>query len=279
MKKVLLCLDLTYMDQFLLGYLKFLQDSTLEIEQIECYHNIHLDVSDSSAAFLKKLDEPLGDILEKKIRKKVANTFPELDISITIEEHPDTADAIYKHIKRGNFATVIFGKKVTYDGSGYLMERLLNKQPQVDMLIVPETAVHKLEYILAPVDFSKKTASTLDKTDKLLVQPLKSSLHCLHVYELPTIYFPYIPSKDMKLQLEKEAVDNWKKFSERYLRYLKIQDFSLRHHGERTIAQTIYNFALENQADAVVVHMEHRFTLSKAIQLLKLDMHMPLFIL
>ena len=85
-KRVLVTLDMTYIDSVLINYLVFLKEK-LGIEHLIFFHNIWFNNADNGADILSKLDQPLVEILEKKIEEEVKEHFSENEYTIKVKEN------------------------------------------------------------------------------------------------------------------------------------------------------------------------------------------------
>lgn len=277
-KRLLICLDMTYMDDLLMRYVVFLCKQYPELEEVVYYHNIYFDGPQVAEKITSGLNKPLKDILKERIATKLKKTTVPCKTTIHVQQGEDTAKEIVRTLLNEQFDLVVMGKKVTYDGSGYLIERLLHLKPEADLLVLPENAPYSHSHWLVPIEFNMRSKALIDRLRQRVV-PQEKALRLIHVYEIPKVYFPYIPMKGMQQKMEDEARRNWKRFKDIKLKDFSTYTFVLRFHEDRTIAETIYDYALSEQIDAIFLPMEMSVIRSKVIQLLRLNMHIPLFIL
>ncbi|HHP7241144.1 MAG TPA: universal stress protein [Cyclobacteriaceae bacterium] len=277
-KKALITLDLTYMDQLLIRYIKSFAEAVPELEHLVFYHNIRFDYPEQANEIIRQLGKPLEEVLAERITENVKDNIGDLSFEVKVDQSQDTADAIYEIQKLQQFDLIATGQKVTYTGSGYLIERIMHHKPKANILVIPETAYHRFEKILVPIDFSRKSGQTLLKAIELR-KKINAEVSCQHVYAVPNIYFPYIPVKDLKVKMEKQSAQDWKRFKEKHLKDADYKpDITFSFHAERSIAQMIYENALKNQIDMIVVPSEAGLVHGTVVQLLNIDMHIPLFV-
>jgi len=276
-KTVLLALDMTYMDTLLIRYLAFLRDK-IGIEHIYFYHNIWFNNEENGAAILSKLSRPLEDILADKIEKLAEGHFDKGDYEIIVTKSKDSAQEINRIQEIKKIDLSIFGKKVSVNDSGYLIERILYNKSASDLLIVPETAFYRLENVLVPIDFSRKSAKALLKSISL-TERIKARISCLHVFAIANIYFPYLPIKDLKEQTQEKAKEEWKKYKAKYLQDSEVPEISFSFHADMSVSRVIYERALKEETDIIALPADASIINSKLISLLKMDMHLPLLIL
>lgn len=274
--KLLIALDLTYMDDLLIQYAAFLKKQ-LKLEHVVLYHNIKLNEPDKISGILENLDRPLEDILRKEIEQSVGDKLGD-DYSIHIGQSDDTMDDMIAFMQRAKLQTVLFGKKLNYEGSGYLIERFISESPDINIIAYPETAHFNHSNVLLPTDFSRKSAVTI-KNALEINKELESSLLFMHVYTIPNIYFPYIPVKDMKKDIQKDADREWEKFKRRYFQGMDLGEVAFSFDAEKSFAEIIYKFAVKNQINLIILPNKQSFMNNLIVQVLRRDMHIPLFFL
>ena len=275
--KVLVGLDMTYMDTVLIRYLAFLKD-TLQIQHIILYHNIWFDTPDNGSELLSKLDKPLEEILTDKINSQAEEHLDKDDFSIVITQSDDSAKEIKITAQKEAIDLIVFGKKVSVSDTGYLVERVLYNNTNVDILLVPETAFYRLQKILVPLDFSKKSARALLKSISLS-DNRDIEVSCMHVYAVSNIYFPYLPVRDLKEQTQNKAKSEWEKYKKKYLQNLKEPEITFSFHADMAVSRVIYEHALNAETDLVALPADASIINSTLMSLIKMDMHLPLLIL
>jgi hypothetical protein len=275
--KLLVALDMTYMDDLLIRYAAFLK-SQFPIKEIVLYHNIKLVDPEKLAGVLDSLDEPLDDILRKKIKETAEDILSEKEYSIHISQSDDTMESMLDYLEKEKIKNALFGKKLNYEGSGYLIERLIGESPDINILAFPENAYFDHGQILIPTDFSKKSALTITKA-LAANKSLQGDLQFIHVYTVPNIYFPFIPTKDLKRDMKKEASEDWNKFKRRYFKDVNLGEIDFSFDAEKSFAEIIYNYAVTNQVNLIILPNKQSFMNNLIVQVLRKDMHIPLFFL
>lgn len=69
--KIMVCLDLTEMDDKLISYSFFLKQALQSIDKFFFVHNIKFDFPDTAQEIFNNLDKPLGEIISDEIIEKV----------------------------------------------------------------------------------------------------------------------------------------------------------------------------------------------------------------
>lgn len=277
--RILVCMDMSFMDKLLINYVSFLNSIFPNIENIIFHHNIRFDYPDESPDWLEELQKPLPELLKEKIQIRIDKKGKNItNFEIKIDQKENTVLAIDDLVKERGIDVVVLGKKISYEGSGYLIERLLGKKPNAHILVIPETGLHRLENILVPVDFNKRSASAV-KTAIQFSKDLSASLRFLHVYTVPNIYFPYIPVKDLREKMKSKTEKEWLQFKKKWLEDESLEEINFSFDPELTLVQIIYNHALERQTDLIITPVHGGLGSNKNIQLLKIDMRIPILIL
>ncbi len=283
----LVCLDLTDMDALLIRYAANLCRLLDDVERVYFMHNIKFDYPEEGKVLLRELDQPLAAVVQESLEEKIGRHFladrSEVTWELIVREADHTQEAITEVVNEQEVDLVLLGKKIRYDGSGLVGEKLLrNGQFHASLLLTPETAHYQIDNILAPIDFSRNSARAVRMADELR-QKTGAEISYQHVFHIPAHYFPYIPVKNMSHKMESQAKREYERFIKNQHLPKAPCEFSFSE-GEST-ARTIYNHALAERKDLIVVGSRGKNALntllvgSVALQLLKLDLHIPLLII
>jgi nucleotide-binding universal stress UspA family protein len=285
---LLIGLDLTQMDAVLLRYASFLVRALPNIKQVYFFHNIRFDYPEEAEALMEELERPLPELIEEEIKERVETHFVEdgqsLDLSVIIKNHNSTAEQVSKTVKEKQIQLSLFGKKLSYRGAGLVASKLL-RQPafKSDLLVLPETAPHRIEHILVPVDFSAASKKALQSAYSF-GQAINATLACQHVYTIPNHYFPFIPVQGFRKTMEEEAEEQYKKFRKGLDKTLQDIPCTFTYAQNRTTAETIYDHAINKNKDLVVIGSHGKSAVptvllgSTAIQVLQFEFHIPVLI-
>ena len=157
-KRVLVALDLTDMDNQLIDYTSYLTD-ILSIDALYFFHVApSLEIPDGVLKEFPGLLAPTDESLEKIIQDKIdQNLKCPANTQIKIEVREGNAeDKILKWSDIKDIDLIITGRKEELKGSGLLPGRLA-KFGHCSILMVPEKASTKISKIMVPVDFSKSS--------------------------------------------------------------------------------------------------------------------------
>lgn len=286
--KILVCLDLTEMDQVLMRYARHFCELLGTVEQAWFVHNIKFEYPEEAESLMAELERPLPDLISEEINERVQLHFQPDSHDITWEvlatDNAFTAQALTNVANKNDIGLVICGKKISYQGSGQVAEKMLRLPAfRGNLLMVPETAPHRMERLLVPNDFSASSTKAL-KIAHQIASGADARITCQHVYTIPMHYFPYIPVEGFRESMEEQAKKDLKKFREALPEELKEISCEFTYSKGRTVAQTVYDFAVNNNKDLIVIGSKGRSGMpavllgSTAIQLLQFDFHVPLLV-
>ncbi len=288
LKTLMICLDLTEMDDILIRYAVYFSQAIPDVARVLFFHNIRFDYPESAGELLSGIDKPLqevlSDIVEEQVSEHMHMRKADIPFELFITENDSTARAMAHTSAQQDVDLIILGKKVTYKGSGLVAEMLYNiPEFAASILLVPETAYHQINDILVPTDFSKASKTAL-AFGRYLQRQFQASLECQHVYNIPAHYFPYIKVEDMQDRMEKEARADWRKFAKSLPEAERDVACQFTFSRGDSISEAIYSYALQEKKDLVVVNSKGRGGLASflignvALRLIQLDAHLPLLV-
>jgi len=286
-KNIMVCLDLTEMDDLLISYTSYLAELFEDLGKILFVHNIRQDFPEEITATFDELEKPVSQYVVEEIMDKIDGAFDdpagEFETQVFVEEEASTIQILTQLAKENKIDLAIVGKKISYTGSGTIASKLL-RTLNCSMLFLPETARHRISNILVPVDFSKASRQTLVRAIRLK-EKSRSALSCIHIYSIPQTYFPFIPVETTSESLQKHAQESFKKFRKNLNgENLNGIDFVALPNKDKSVAHNIYTYALRRQSDLIVVGSKGRNSMttlvvgSVTIGLSNMDMYIPLLI-
>jgi len=245
------CLDLSNMDDILIGYSAFLT-SIIKPKTITFFHVIEsgptaLELVDQFPEIETK--EEFLNLIREDLNDKVKQHFTgdEIEIRIVIKEGKPT-DQIINLVNTLEPDLLIMGKKIGYTGEGVIPMRILDYVP-VSILFVPENSRYSLENILVPVDFSEQSAAAINAAASLTQG---SNVTAQHIYQYRAQFFPYSLSEKEKKDVDRK-VENKKESFRAGSDIPEDINFVLSLHQEGKIAEVVYHQALRDQSDLIVV--------------------------
>lgn len=255
LNKLLVCLDLTDMDDMLIKYSSFLAH-LLGSEKVIFMHTIQSQhIAEELMEYFPDMEEPLEDLIKKELNEKVKANFDksaEVEQEIKVVEGSPT-DMVLKEADNQDVDLAVLGKKTGFKGQGILTDKIV-RLVHCSVLILPETSRPSMDQVLVPVDFSKYSQMALKQANEL-AKKSDASITCQNVYSIPTHYFPYISSSK---NLDKPMLDHAKKEYKKFLRKAgrevpkNIPCEYTKDEGQDP-AQKIYDFAVKNQIDLIVI--------------------------
>ncbi len=285
----MVCLDLTRMDDFLMNYAFYISNFFDSAYKIYFTHNIKFDYPEEADELLSNLDKPLKEVIEDIIYEKIKEVSDEsadkIAFDILVQENDSTFTTLASIANEEEVDLIIAGKKISYPGSGYVVEKMLSiSDLKADLLMVPETAYHQVQNILTPTDFSEDSKKAIE-FGLFLKQKAGAQLDCQYVYHIPTHFFPYIPVDNLQGKMKESAEKEWNAFKEE----LDVEgseglNCSFTYDEGKNVAQSIYDHALQRNKDLIIISSKGKSALasivmgSVASRLIKLDFHIPLLI-
>lgn len=230
--KLMVALDLTEMDPILLKYVSFLCE-VWNIEHLYFTHNIkQYKLYDLYDDFIEKgitvddiVDRGLQRTIEKHYKAKVPHT-----VLITSDDY---TESILSHLSdEYNIDIMVVGNKNELQGTGALNQKLA-RMLDANVLLVPEEAKLEMQNVLVPTDFSSDSARCF-AVAKSLVERSGGQIEGLHVYNIPSFFFPYINTEKAidktKVHLKEKVTQFRKKYKlpqELTFRYTDREDMSV----------------------------------------------------
>lgn len=233
---IMICLDLSDIDEQLVAYTRFICDR-LPVKKVFFVHNIKTnELSDDFREAFGDVD--LGREVEANIADIVAEHFNQTtNYEILVSEEPNTEVILAEIVKRYHIKLTLLGKKISAKSTGALGTKLLRILP-CSLLIFPEGAKFNLSRVLVTIDFSETSVHAL-RLSKSLTDQLKLSLEIMHVYKLPTQYFPLISEEKAVKKAEEVVKEKFLHLQKRHQEIAGVPYTLVRAAG-KSIAERIY---------------------------------------
>lgn len=184
LKKVIVCLDHTDMDQGLIENACALSKiaGTTQITFLNIIKDFNLPES-MVKEFPDLMDKALKE-RKNEIKELVKKHFKcEVTTKIIVRQGGETKE-ILKAANEINSDLIILGRKKVSDS--VLSTRVARRSP-CNLLVIPEGEKLKFDKIFIPVDFSDYSSLSLKRT-LLLTKDLKSKIYLQNVYTVPSSY-------------------------------------------------------------------------------------------
>jgi nucleotide-binding universal stress UspA family protein len=278
-KQILVALDLTEMDDFLLRYVLFLVKK-FKTERVYFVHNIKRhNLPEAIDELLIEIGKPLEQLITEELKEKVGSVFSESDVaqSILVKHSDSTAHTLTDIAKKLTVDTIILGKKNAFKGTGLQVDKILHLTNQ-SVLLVPDYEFDNITNLVVPIDFSRHSKKLLNVAQNI-AYTTAANLEPVHIYELPRWFFPYVPEEKANVSLLKNAEKSYQKLvASTDLKDVKCMFFSGKDKG---IAKTIKAYAVKQKADFVILGSKGKNQLtgfqlgSVAVKISQLDWHVP----
>ncbi len=284
---ILVCLDLTEMDDSLIRYASFLVNK-VKPESITFLHVMKpYDIPKELLEAFPELDEPIPDIIREDLQEKIDQQFQNeipVNTNVVVREGFPT-EVIVKYTQKNRVDLTLMGKKVGYAGGGGIVRKVVGIIPS-SVLIVSESVHEGLDNLLVRMDFSKTSELALRMAFRL--QELTGAkVACHHTHKLPIGYFPQVNlEKDEKLQkyIKKISDKEFQKFKKLYKYNTDDIAFSFSVDAENEEDQILYRRAMTTGADMIIIGSSMSSELANIIldatseKLASSDKNIPVFI-
>ncbi len=199
---MMVCLDLSDIDEKLVAFARAIC-GRLPVDKVYFVHNIKTsELSDDFREWFGDVD--LATEIEGNITDIVTEHFADAaQHEILVSEEPNTEVILADLVKRYNVKLTLLGKKSRDKSTGALGTKLLRILP-CSILVFPETSGFRIEKVLVPIDFSDTSVHAL-RLSKNLSDQLGLQLEIMHVYRLPSQFFPLI-SEEKAIKKAEEVV-------------------------------------------------------------------------
>ncbi|WP_120182457.1 universal stress protein [Pelobium manganitolerans] len=219
---VLLALDLTEMDAVLLRYISFLC-SKWPIKKLYFVHNVKRSALHNLYEDLLKEGITIEGIVERELNRNIKAHFTgscNYELLTTSDNY--TESVLTELAEQYEVDAVMAGNKSEIQGTGILTQKLV-RMLDCSLLLVPETTQNRLHKVLVPTDFSTASARSFDAA-RSLVENFDGGIEALHVYGIPSFFFPYIDFEQAldrtKLHLDTRMQQFIKKYElPRYIKF------------------------------------------------------------
>ena len=265
---ILVALDLSDMDSFLIRYSNFLLEK-FKPKSITFLHVIKsYEIPKEVRTKFPEMDEPLADIVKEELSAKIKELLIDAgktDVHVVVKEGV-TTETIVQYSQLNDITLTLMGKKIGYKGHGGVVRKVLNITPS-SVLLISETAQPKMDHLLVRMDFTKMSVMAMKMALKIQEQT-EAKISCHHVHKLPLKYFTRSSVSDEN-KLEQEIYNYTQKEFKKFVKKNKLAandipctsalDF------ENEEAQILYSKALTISADVIVLGTKIKSSMADVI--------------
>jgi nucleotide-binding universal stress UspA family protein len=150
------------------------------------------------------------------------------------------------------------------------------------VLLVPEKAELTIERLLVPTDFSSDSALSFHVASNV-AKLSNASIEALHVYGIPSFFFPYIDKEKAHEETKKHLSNRFEQFKKRH-NLMEALTFKFVNKNDLSIVETIEKEAIKNNSSMIIVsarganNLTSLFIGSTTNELLIRDRKMPLLV-
>lgn len=247
---LMVALDLTAMDPILLRYVSFLC-TVWNIEHLYFTHNIkQYKLYDLYDEFLEE-GITVEDIVDRGLQRTIEKNYTAKIPHTVIITSDDYTESILSHLaEKYKIDIMLVGNKDELQGTGALNQKLA-RMLDAHVLLVPEEAKHEMQNVLVPTDFSAASARCFSVA-KSLVERSGGKIEGLHVYNIPSFFFPYINTEKA---IDKTKAHLKEKVAQFRRRYKLPENLSFRYtdREDMSVAEAIEIHAEKGDFDIVIV--------------------------
>ncbi|MDZ7806116.1 MAG: universal stress protein [Gracilimonas sp.] len=199
---------------------------------------------------LKNTDD-FEDVIRGELNKKIDKEFDDESVETRlILKKGRPTDQIIDMMKTMDPDLLMMGKKTGYIGEGVIARRIVKYVP-ASILFVPENSRYAMNTILAPVDFSEQSANAVSFAQNM-IQKSSGKVRAQHIFKYPSHFFPYMPSDEEKKKI-RDHIEEQKSEFKNDNNIPNEVDFTLTLHKEGRLGDEVYDEAVRNQADLIIV--------------------------
>lgn len=246
------CLDLTSMDDILVGYTHFLT-TEIKPKKITFLHVVKSQsVADEMVELFPEIEshDDFEKVITKDLNEKLDSAFGDskVEIELLLETGRPT-EKIVEVMGKINPDLTVMGKKSGYTGKGIIPRKIMKYVP-TSLLFVPETSRYQLKKALVPVDFSDPSAKAV-KAAVEITSDKGGAVTAQHVYNYPPRFFPNLPDEEDEKKMNDYLEEKKNAFKKKH----SIPDsvefvFSLNIDGPKM--DQLYDQVVHDQADLIV---------------------------
>ncbi|MBD8487259.1 universal stress protein [Echinicola sp. CAU 1574] len=287
-KKLIVCLDHTEMDEILVKYASFIAkiNNTKKVYFTNVIRNLQIPKD-----ILKEFPNLVENMVEerkgqmKAIVEKRFNKSDDIAISYVVKEG-QLSKKILKLAHEKSADMILVGRKTTLPGSGVVSQRLA-RRASCSLMIVPENCKEiKVDKLLVPSDFSDYSKDALEEAIMIAERNGKHvEIVCQNVFSVPSGYHLTGKSYEEFAEIMKvNAQVNFKKFIRKIdTKNVKIDPMYTIDNNDDPV-EDIMNKAKELDVDGIIIGAKGRtaatalFIGSIAERLIQLNEDFPLVV-
>jgi nucleotide-binding universal stress UspA family protein len=286
-KKLIVCLDQTPLDQTLIEHASFIakvnQTKKIYFSNIIKNLSIPKEVLEEFPNLIENMINERKEAMEKLVNEHFRE-LKGLTISYVVKEG-NLSKKILKLAEEKSADMIIIGRKVDLPGTGVAAQRLA-RRASCSLLIVPEGSKPRISKLLVPSDFSDYSKDALEEAIMIASKHGgKAEIVCQNVFSVPSGYhFTGKSYEEFTEIMKMHAEINFKKFIRKIdTKGIKITPVYTKDDDDDPV-QEIVSMALEIEADGIIIGAKGRtaatalFIGSMAERLIQFNDSLPLLV-
>ena len=256
--KVVIGLDLSSMDNFLIDYINVL-NHILDIDKVTYMHNIKLGELPKELLAPEKInviqERVKQRITEQIIASQVTYTF---EVIVTYENYTEVAFAHY--YKTNPFNLLVLGNKQELEGNGALSHKLIRILPAATLL-VPETFKTPITTIIDAIDFTKYTPIIMAWADRFKNNSKGQKIQHSAVY-ISKFHWGFYQTTDKEWEkaTQEDIAQKQQKWNKQYASYSDIEIISAE---DRSVSTSLIAYAKKKKADLMILGVKGSTTIKE----------------
>ncbi|MEP0714234.1 universal stress protein [Algoriphagus sp.] len=213
-KKMVVCLDQTSLDQTLVQHAAFIAqvNQTKKIYFVNVIKNLSIpkEVLEEFPNLVENMINERQEAMEATVKEHFKNTKG-ISLNFIVKEG-SLSKKILKLAEEKSADMILIGRKVHLPGTGVASSRLA-RRASCSLLIVPEGSVTRMQRLLVPSDFSDYSKDALEEAIMIGEKHGGIEIVCQNVFTVPSGYHYTGKSYEEFTQIMKmHAEINYKKF-------------------------------------------------------------------
>jgi nucleotide-binding universal stress UspA family protein len=287
-KKLIVCLDQSPLDQTLVQYAEFIArvNQTKKIYFVNVIKNLTVpkEVLEEFPNLVENMINERKESMEEIVKENFKNPKG-ISLNYVVKEG-SLSKKILKLSEEKSADMILIGRKVTLPGTGVASLRLA-RRASCSLLIVPEGTLPKLTKLLVPSDFSEYSKDALEEAIMIAEKHGRSNVEivCQNVFSVPSGYhFTGKSYEEFTQIMQLHAEINYKKFIRKIdLKGIKITPIYTKDDDDDPVEEIVTK-ALEINADGIIIGAKGRtaatalFIGSMAERLIQYNDSLPLLV-
>lgn len=265
--KLLVCLDLSAMDETLLRYARYAAE-TFHPELVTFMHVVDAyDIPDEISEILSGYPVPVEDMLRSELHDRIEKFYGGEE-SVKYQVHIQSGfvvESIIDYARSNNPDLTLMGKKTQSEGEGSVAKNVLGLIPS-SVLLITDITRHEINRIMVRTNFARPSVLAFQMAS-LVAKHTHATIEFHHVYKLPYNYFSDQTPKTLAKVRCKMNPYMEKKYA-KFIKKFQIQEavgFSYSLDFQNDEARSLCAYAAQKEVDMIVTGTRLRTQLAHVI--------------